>query len=223
MQLDDLVGRITQLVERGKAVLTTQHRSSDGWEFVDTHGYISFRSGSLSFLLGTFGKAHPYYVEFDRNVETARPESIETGLGILDAARRELISGWTRSTYALISAEIFADMLDMAAYLLAEGYKDPAAVMVGSVLEEHIRQLCNRAEIPTEGTDGAGVTRPKKLDTLNADLAKAGVYSKGDQKNVTAWYDLRNQAAHGHYEKYTAQQVELLLQSVRDFITRNPA
>ena len=58
---------------------------------------------------------------------------------------------------------------------------------------------------------------------MNTDLAAASVYSKGDQKNVAAWYDLRTKAAHGHYNEYTQQQVELLLQSVRDFITRHPA
>ena len=58
---------------------------------------------------------------------------------------------------------------------------------------------------------------------MNAELAGANVYSKLDQKNVTAWLDLRNKAAHGKYGEYTKEQVALLIQSVRDFITRNPA
>ena len=64
---------------------------------------------------------------------------------------------------------------------------------------------------------------PKKADTLNADLAASGVYGKLDQKNVTAWLDLRNKAAHGHYKEYTKEQVTLLLNAVRDFVTRLPA
>jgi hypothetical protein len=32
-------------------------------------------------------------------------------------------------------------MLEMASYLLAEGYKDAAAVLVGSSLEGHLRNL----------------------------------------------------------------------------------
>jgi len=58
---------------------------------------------------------------------------------------------------------------------------------------------------------------------LNADLATSGVYGKLDQKNVTAWLDLRNKAAHGHYNEYTKEQVALLLNAVRDFVTRLPA
>jgi hypothetical protein len=55
---------------------------------------------------------------------------------------------------------------------------------------------------------------------MNADLTKQGVYGKLDQKNITAWLDLRNKAAHGLYDEYSKEQVVLLLASVRDFIAR---
>jgi hypothetical protein len=104
-----------------------------------------------------------------------------------------------------------------------EGYKDPAAVLIGGVLEEHLRKLCEKNEVNTQVANANGDLRPKRADTMNADLAKAGVYSSADQKGITSWLDLRNNAAHGHYNKYTAEQIELLLQSVRSFIVRNPA
>lgn len=46
------------------------------------------------------------------------------------------------------------------------------------------------------------------------------VYSKLDQKAVTAWLNLRNKAAHGRYAEYTEAQVALFLQSVTDFVAR---
>ena len=61
---------------------------------------------------------------------------------------------------------------------------------------------------------------PKKADVMNADLVKAGLYEKLEQKNVTAWLDLRNKAAHGEYDKYTADMVAGLIFGVRGFITR---
>ena len=69
----------------------------------------------------------------------------------------------------------------------------------------------------------AGSTVPKKADRLNAELAAADVYSKLDQKNVIAWLDLRNKAAHGRYPEYGLPQVNLQIAGIRDFITRNPA
>ena len=104
--------------------------------------------------------------------------------------------------------EVFADFIEMAEHLLDERYKDPAAVIIGSVLEEHLRQLCLSAGIRTEDVSATKVV-PYKADRLNADLAKAGKYSKLDQKQVTAWLDLRNRAAHGKYAEYALEQVAL--------------
>ena len=86
------------------------------------------------------------------------------------------------------------------------------------IAEERLRKLCDKNGIIV--SQGG---KPKKADALNAELAGANVYSKLDQKNVTAWLDLRNKAAHGKYIEYTKDQVALLIQSARDFITRNPA
>jgi hypothetical protein len=45
--------------------------------------------------------------------------------------------------------------------------------------------------------------------------------NKLDQKNVTAWLDLRNKAAHGKYTEYQKDQVELMMQGVTQFMARN--
>ena len=105
----------------------------------------------------------------------------------------------------------------MADYLLEEGYKDPAAVLAGGTLEEHLRKLCQKNDIEIM----KDISHYRKADSLNADLAGANVYSKLDQKSVTAWLDLRNKAAHGKYDEYTKEQVALMVQSLRDFISRN--
>jgi flagellar biosynthesis chaperone FliJ len=60
----------------------------------------------------------------------------------------------------------------------------------------------------------------KKAEQLNADLVKAEIYSKLDQKAVTTWLDLRNKAAHGKYDEYEARQVEIMNQGVIEFISR---
>ncbi len=140
-------------------------------------------------------------------------------LGILKSLRSEYELGTLQSIQELIHADVFSDFLDMAEHLLNEGYKDPAAVIVGSVLEGHLRKLALRVGLSVTKSDGSA----KKADTLNAELAGNLTISKLDQKNVIAWLDLRNNAAHGHYDKYTKEQVSLLITSVRDFITRNPA
>jgi hypothetical protein len=78
--------------------------------------------------------------------------------------------------------------------------------------------LCAKYGVPA---DVGG--HSKKADTMNADLVKAGAYSRLDQKNVTAWLGLRNDAAHGNYGAYDGAQVALLVSSIRDFLSRTPA
>jgi len=135
--------------------------------------------------------------------------------GALKALRADYAAGHLQRIEELIQSDLFANFLEMAEHLLSQGYKDPAAVLAGGVLEEHLRKLCIRSGIPT--THGG---KPKKADTMNAELTAAGIYNKLDQKSVTAWLDLRNKAAHGHYTEYGAEQVRVLLQGVRDFAAR---
>jgi hypothetical protein len=139
-------------------------------------------------------------------------------LGVILALRADYEAGYLLSFQELVHAEVFADFLEMASYLNSEGYKDPAAVLVGGVLEDHLRQLCRKNNVPIDQNGKA-----RKADALNSDLAKNGVYPVLDQKNVTAWLDLRNKAAHGKYIEYTKDQVALMIQAVQHFLTRHPA
>ncbi len=139
--------------------------------------------------------------------------------GMLEALRSDYESGYQQSVVELVHADIFADFLEMAAYLLEQNYKDPAAVVVGSVLEAHLRKLCEKHNITVDKPDG----KPKKAEALNTELKAAEAYTLLDQKSVTAWLELRNNAAHGHYDKYENEQVVLMLQGVRDFAARYSA
>lgn len=222
MKLNDLIKRVDELIAIGQKTLATTLSSEYG-DYVETSQFRLFRSASLSFLSKSYGANHPYYLEFDNRVVHEDPTSVQSGLGVLLAVKDEMSGGWFVSVKTLISAEIFSDFLEMAFYLLTENYKDAAAVMIGSTLEEHLRQLCQNAKIPLDSAKPSGEKIAKKADTLNADLAKQSVYSHLDQKNITAWLDLRNKAAHGKYSEYTKEQVQLMYQGVLDFMARTPS
>jgi hypothetical protein len=181
--------------------------------------FYSFKSSLESFVVLLYGKDHPHY-EIISKVHGSRWFITQSYFGVLDAIKSELEGGWLSSIKAIVSAEIFSDFLEMAEHLLREHYKDSAAVMIGSVLEEHIRQLCVKNSIPIE-IQKDGKLFSKKIDLLNSELSNANIYNKLDQKNVTAWLDLRNKAAHGKYNEYNQQQVELMHQAVLEFMTRN--
>lgn len=151
-----------------------------------------------------------------KSVSRSRDEEVEFRLrGILSALRGDYDAGRLQSFEELIHADLFSDFLEMAEYFLDEGYKDPAAVIAGGVLEEHLRKLCRK--------HGLTIPAKPKLDTMNAELAKVGAYSKNDQKQVSAWAGLRNDAAHGNYTNYGSAEVKLMVAGIREFISRSPA
>ncbi len=242
MTAEKLLQRVDQLIEKGNAVLQTRrsdprfddgddvavdifgpplpHRVS-GPELVDEGKMREFRTASLSFIQNVYDQKHKYFEEFNRYAAGPYPGDVEHGLGILRAIRGEIEGGWLLfNVRGLVTAEVFTDYMEMAEYLLESNYKDPAAVIAGSTLEAHLRQLCMKSGIPiTQPKSGKNV--PAKADSLNNELTKAGVYNMADQKQVLAWLDLRNKAAHGEYTAYTKEQIEMMVSGVINFIARN--
>jgi len=220
--IKNLSDRLNQIIDLANRTLQTRQDSFGEFSrtTVNSELFREFRTSSLSFILNLYGEKHPYFNDFNQIVLTSSPSDTERGRGILKSIKSEIDGGWIFTFKGLVSAEIFSDFLEMAEHLLREGYKDAAAVMIGSVLEEHLRQLCIKNGIPIEEIK-AGKSIPKKADLLNSELANGSVYNKLDQKNVTAWLDLRNKAAHGKYSEYNQQQVEFMLQTVTEFLTRN--
>lgn len=98
--------------------------------------------------------------------------------------------------------------MEQARELLASQYLSAAAVVAGVVLETSLRQLCVDKGIPVG-----------KLDKMNADLAKARTYHLLVQKRITAIADIRNNAAHGHPELFTAEDVDDLISYIERFLT----
>lgn len=220
MNTQELLTRVDFLITKGRTLLSTKlHSNYSSSGYVETGQYVGFRASALSFISGLFGEKHSYYKEFERSVDDSYDYNIDSGVNILLSIRHEIEQGWLTSLKRLVTAEVFSDFLDMSKYLLDENYKDAAAVMIGSVLEEHLRQLCSTYSVDTfiiKGNDHI----PKKADLMNSDLTKAGVYGVLEQKNVTAWLDLRNRAAHGKYSEYTLEQVKLMYMGVLDFVSR---
>ena len=117
-----------------------------------------------------------------------------------------------------VHGDLFGDFLEIAQNLIKAKNKDAAAILTGTTLEVHIRKLGAKHGVKTKlGQKSLGA------EAINAELTKIGVYSKLDQKNVTAWLGLRNHAVHGDFAQYNSDQAKLLIANVRDFITRHPA
>jgi hypothetical protein len=56
------------------------------------------------------------------------------------------------------------------------------------------------------------------MEPLNMKLAKDGAYPAMTQKMITTWGDLRNNAAHGHFDRYSEVDVRQMHQWVGGFV-----
>ena len=136
------------------------------------------------------------------------------------ALREDLKSGWIDTITGIVHAETSTGLLDMAALLLDGGYKDAAAVIAGTALEMHLRALADRNGIDVLDTKG----KHRKADQLRSDLhSKTHTTSKAQDRRITFWLTIRNEAAHGNYATYQLSDVETVLAEVTDFIQAFPA
>ncbi|MFF5363166.1 hypothetical protein ACFY4I_27870 [Streptomyces scabiei] len=210
-QLSSLIDDYTALIRRSK-----YPDASDNMSEVRV---ILMRLEAAIERITPSGSIYRRQIDFERD-RNAPAYRLPTVVGVAAALRDDFHAGWRESVVEVVRAETYSDYLEMADGLLRQGgYKDPAAVIAGTSLEVHLRALCLKSAVDVTQPDGS----PKKADTMNSDLKKAGVYDLLQQKQVTAWLDLRNKAAHGDYTSYDEGQVRLLIDGVRGFILKYPA
>jgi len=207
MNVDSILKQLDSLIEK------YAYSSSS----ISERQRIAFRASALAAIQRLSPPNSAYLAERDtiEGMNEWDVNKLDLLMGVVDSLRHDYSVGAMAPIQDLIRAEVFDDFLEMAEHLRESGYKDPAALLVGGVLEQHLRKLCLKAEIPTM-VDG----KPKKAETMNADLVSKAIYNKLDQKSVTAWLDLRNKAAHAEYESYSPEQVSAMLFGVRDFVSR---
>ncbi|TFH34277.1 MAG: DUF4145 domain-containing protein [Anaerolineales bacterium] len=162
-----------------------------------------------SLLHRTFGDGSIHLQEF-RSVFAAfkRWETeFDSCVAVFMAAKEDYEGGYLFNVITLVKAEVLADAIEQARELLKNGYKDPAAVLGRVSLEVSLKDLCTRNGIPIA-----------KLDKMNADICKQGVYNMAKQKQITAWADLGNKAAHGDWSEYSDKDIVDMINGIERFI-----
>lgn len=201
-----------QLKQVGDTKYTKHIPSYGSRELVDESAFQEWRVKAKNLLVKCCGKDSEHYNEFIEGEKTQRMG--ETNLNkylrlkaIFNAAKEDFEGGYLSSVRSLVQAEVFESELGQAEELLKNGYLVAAAVIAGIVLETGMRELCDREDI-SRG----------KLDTMNIELAREGVYNLLQQKRITALADIRNSAAHGKPDAFTKEDVTQMIRDVELFL-----
>lgn len=186
------------------AKMALQNSGWDGYSFKgnlpDGQVYMRVRTESLNLIGRACGRDSDHYQELQRLSEPGKgPEEILSLIGVLEAAIRDFEGGYLFDMKALIRAEVLTDFIEQAEVLLDAGYRVGAAAIAGAVLEDTLRKLCDKHAVPYEAKTS--------LNKLNGALAKAQVYDALTNKRITQVADIRNNADHGHFDKFTDEDV----------------
>jgi hypothetical protein len=169
--------------------------------------------------VGTLLRSTIVQLSLPGSVHREAVEQIEDDLlgltGVLQALRIEYEKGYLQAINEVVAAEFFSDFVERAEYLLEEGHKDAAAVLFGGVFEELLRRLCDRSGIALS----AG-KRPKGAGVLLDELLQMQVVEKMDSSLAKSIIEVRNAAAHGHYDKYDKSRVEVMSQGLSVLLTK---
>lgn len=213
-EINDLVSIGIEFMHKAQSART----SIEGPELAQISMWVTRIGNVITKLYGTSSQHYKNYQTTIDNkdfyiIHSNHWRHVSVIAGIIQAVQHEFRNDLINNIRRILQSDIFSDFLEMSEYLLNEGYKDAAAVIIGSVLEDSLRKLANSNGIDTIKPNG----KPLTLEPLNIELGKAGIYDKLTQKQITSWGELRNKAAHGHYSEYQKEQVQMMLLFVQQF------
>ncbi len=171
--------------------------------------FAEWQAQTLTFLTNLLGSEHVYVERFTTGVQRSASSHAMTGQGILRAVREDIEAGYLTDR-TLISAEVFTDFLEMATHLHNNGYKDAAASLTGGVLKDGLRKIAAAHNVKLKARED--------LSSLNSKLVSASVYNDLMRKKVRVWINVRNNADHGHFGEYDANDVADMVGGVERFL-----
>ncbi len=219
MKVDQrILQRMDELMKVGEKVLSTKREPpsntfglSASVNSQDAHQWFT---SVQNLLVRVFGIDSEHYKNFsDKNKKGLKYHQVYCAQGVLKAAKDDYENEQLFELKKIIEADLFDDFLEQATSLLEAGYYQPSAVIAGSVLEDGLRKLCANNQIV--------LSAKPKLDFMNAQLAKAGLYNKFTQKRITAIADIRNNAAHGKWDQFDKQDVQEMISWIAKFMENN--
>ena len=206
-----LLNRITELISMGLELAKDIRETSQ----YNISNFSSLRTGTESLILKLVGENSPHYKNLQQSMMSNQSEGHKLAEvnGVLRTLGTELEQGLIGDIENLAREEVFRDLLERARYYLETGDKDSATFLGGAVLEDNLRKIAQKHNIPVKDSDD--------ISSLNTKLANAEVYPRSTQKQIQAWKAVRDPASHGKFGEYTTENVKYMLDGVQNFLAEH--
>ncbi len=198
------------------------NRASDASEAKDDGGdlFIQLRT-ELFAVMDLINADSTHFQRLRDEIDQLNPRSWSSFIAYVKALDESYRAGMVEAAVRAVEAEVTTDYMTQAENLLTGAGTGqfahvPAAVLAGAILEDRLRRLCLRQNPPISMRRGNN--QQKTLNDFIDDLKRAGVYNEVKAKQLRAWADIRNAAAHGEFARFNRQDVEAMIAGVKTFL-----
>lgn len=209
------VKRIDQLLEKAQRLssIEEQERGIPIESQTFSRYFFEWKTSSENLIVKVAGENSSYYRNFCERVKEEYFNSVESGMGILNSLKEDIGCGLIDEIEDFVVTKVFADFLEMSEQLLKAGHKDPAALLIGAVLENGLRKIAKKKGVQIKTNDD--------ISALNAKLAASRAYNRLVQQEIQLWKTIRNSADHGKFDEYEKDKVEEMMKGVKRFLKQN--
>ncbi len=232
---EKILDRFDELIEEGTKLADKMREQHADWKLKNPrihivggemsghtsefHQLVTKSRNLIKVMLGHSEETRNYQKRIDKLTKDS--SSVQQIVGILQGLKDNYENGFCDELGKQIVAYISSDYMSQAEQLLDESANGqythvPAAVLCGAVLEDAIRRLCDRQSppIPTKKENG----NFKKLAAMIDDLKKENVIKPLKRDQLQSWVKIRNSAAHGKFDEFKRDDVDLMLSGVKNFL-----
>lgn len=218
---DEILAELDGLIVEGKRIDASYYVGDMGSRYsklpeVDFHSFATASRAAIARIAGLSS-------EFYRVLPATPPQvdvlgyggSFISGItGALAALQNAVRGGLLVTLENQLRANVYDDFLVQAEELLKANYHVAAMVLVGGVLEDHLRKLCDARKLKWSGNGS--------ISKYN-DLLRDTIYPQPTWRRIQGVGDLRNDAAHGQGTSIKVDDVKDSLQFARRFLADYPA
>jgi hypothetical protein len=203
----------TECVSEGEALINTKFNSDNGitsMAYVDLEGFHRWKS-NCNVLIGMLGElSNPWSEVFDGEKANTLVNTLAM-IGGLKSINDTLDKGYLLRIEDLIFAEAFSNLIDQSEYLFKQNYFLAAGIIGRAVLEEKLRNVCERK--------GIEFIKPKPtLSDFNMQLYKDRFYDKIEHKNIDYLISIGNNAAHN--QAVSKEDISSLIEGIKKILIK---
>ena len=179
---------------------------------IDRESLIKWEASVLSLLSKIYKPTDPVFVRFSgwsNSNDSSSHNKSQCLYPVFQSAKEEFEGGYLFEVRSLVQAEVFSDELDLASRYLTNDGKVASAVIAGVVLEVTLREICATRNLVTG-----------QIAKMNELLRADKTYSQNVWRQIQAWGDIHNAAAHGRPDEFNDAAVKLMIDGIRDFVAK---